>query len=70
MVESGSTLLHLCTFRGNLNILQDLLTDSALSPLAINKKGDTCLHMAISKRNIDFCYEIIRWCIEKEINCS
>jgi ankyrin repeat protein len=69
MNETGSTLLHLCAFRGNHAILKDLLQNS-LDPFTTNKKGDTCLHMAIGKRHLEFCSEIIRWCVSKGMTAA
>jgi len=69
MIETGSTLLHLCSFRGSPDILKDLLENN-LDPFTTNKKGDTCLHLAIGKRHLNFCYEIVRWCVSRGITAA
>ena len=69
MSVTGSNLLHLNAFKGNVDILKDLL-DNNLSPFAQNKQGDTCMHIAIRRRHVTFIYEIIRWCVSKNFSAS
>ena len=69
MSSTGSTLLHLNAFRGNTEICKDLLNQN-LDPFAQNKQGETCLHIAIRRQHIQFIYEIIRWCVSKNITAS
>lgn len=67
MSLTGSQLLHLCAFKGELNILKDLLSRN-LDPFAQNKAGDTCLHIATRRRHTEFVYEIINYCVKHKIS--
>lgn len=69
MSATASSLLHLCAFKGSAEILRDLLSHN-LNPFQPNKQGDTCLHVAIRKRNYDFCVELVRWAVTKNITAS
>ena len=69
MSSSLSTLLHLCAFRGNVNILKHLL-DNGLDVFAQNKHGDSCLHIAIRRGNTEYIYELVRWCVLKGITAQ
>ena len=69
MSATGSSLLHLCAFKGNTDILKDLL-EKNMNPFIANKQGDTCLHVAIRKRNYNFCMELVRWAVSKNITAS
>ena len=69
MSQTGSSLLHLNAFRGNADILRDLLKQN-LNPFAQNKQGDTCVHIAIRRKHVEFVYEVISWCVSKNITAS
>ena len=69
MSATGSSLLHLCAFKGNMNILKHLL-GANLNPFAQNKQGDTCLHVAIRRGHVNFIYELISWCVSKNITAA
>ncbi len=69
MSLTGSNLMHLCAFKGNVDILKDLLSNN-LDPFAQNKQGDTCLHIAIRRRHVSFIYEIIRWSVAKNFSAA
>ena len=68
MSGTGSSLLHLSAFKGNVDILKDLL-DRGLDAFQKNtKQGDTCLHLAIRKRHTEYVYELVRHCVSKGIS--
>ena len=69
MSNTGSTLLHLNAFKGNTDICKDLLKNN-MDPFAQNKQGETCLHIAIRRRHVQFIYEIVRWCVSKNITAA
>lgn len=69
MSATGSTLLHLNAFKGNVEILKDLLSRN-INPFAQNKQGDTCLHTAIRRKRTDFILEIIAWSTRKNITAA
>lgn len=68
LLQTGSTLLHLNAFKGDVEILKDILSRNMLNPFTQNKQGDTCLHVAIRRNNVDFAYEIINWSISQNIS--
>ena len=41
-----------------------------MNPFAQNKSGDTCLHIAIRRNHMEFVYEIVTWCVSKNISAS
>lgn len=61
--------MHLAAFKGEVNILQDLLQHN-LSPFTQNKVGDTCLHIATRRKHIDFVYEIVNHCIKRNVTAA
>lgn len=69
MQTTGSSLLHLNAFKGNTSILKHLLAAN-LNPFAQNKQGDTCLHVAIRRNHVNFIYELISWCVSKNITAA
>lgn len=69
MSSTGSSLLHLCAFKGNVNILKHLLAAN-LNPFGQNKQGDTCLHVAIRRNHLNFIYDLISWCVSKNITAA
>ena len=56
-------------FKGNINILKHLLAAN-LNPFGQNKQGDTCLHVAIRRNHVDYIYELISWCVSKNITAA
>lgn len=60
----------MCAFKGSVDILKDLLSKGLLNPFAQNKMGDTCVHVAIRRNHVDFVYEIISWCVAKNITAA
>ena len=69
MSQTGSSLLHLNAFRGNVLILKDLLAQN-LNPFAQNKQGDSCVHVAIRRNHLEFLYEIISWCVANNVTAE
>ena len=69
MSLTGSGLLHLSAFKGNVDIIKDLLQRN-LNPFDQNKGGDTCLHIAIRRNHFDFVYEVSHWSVSKNISCA
>jgi len=63
MSLTGSGLLHLAAFKGDVDILKDLLKQGNLNAFVQNKGGDTCVHIAIRRNHVDFVIEIIRWSV-------
>ena len=69
MSLTGSSLLHLSAFRGDVKICKDLLANN-LNPFTQNKGGDTCMHIAIRRNHFDFVYEIVQWSVANNISCA
>ena len=69
MSLTGSGLLHLSAFKGDVNIIKDLLQRN-LNPFVQNKGGDTCLHIAIRRNHFDFVQEIVTWSRANNISCA
>jgi len=69
MAKSGSSLLHLNAFKGNVEILKDLL-GHGLDPFQPNKQGDTSMHIACRRGLQEFIYEVTSWCLVKGITAA
>ena len=69
MNSTGSSLLHLNAFKGNINIMKHLLAAN-MNPFGQNKQGDTCLHVAIRRNHLNLIYELISWCVSKNITAA
>ena len=69
MSLTGSGLLHLSAFKGDVNIIKDLLQRN-LNPFVQNKGGDTCLHIAIRRNHFEYVQEIARWSAANNISCA
>ena len=69
MSQTGSTLLHLSAFKGNVQIVKDLIEHN-LNPFGANKGGDTCLHIAVRRNHLEYVYELVRWCVSKGMTAA
>ena len=69
MSLTGSSLLHLAAFKGDINICKDLLARN-LNPYQQNNGGDTCMHIAIRRNHFDFVYEVVLWSVTNNISCA
>ena len=36
----------------------------------MNRQGDTCLHVAIRRQHLGFVYELITWCVSRNITAA
>ena len=70
MPLTGSGLLHLAAFKGDVTICKDLLNNRNLNPYKQNKAGDTCIHIAIRRNRFDFVNEVILWSVANNITCA
>ena len=69
MSLTGSSLLHLSAFKGDVQIIKDLLSRN-LNPFVQNKGGDTCLHIAIRRNHMEYVQEVSKWAAANNISCA
>ena len=41
-----------------------------MNPFAVNRQGDTCLHVAIRRQHKEFVFELITWCASRNITAA